>query len=830
MIQSITNFLKEHYPQDLLMPVYGTCPPDKCGEKQPRHRHKDGQWSWAQLDAFQASHPSHMHYAILLRTLCVIDFDSHELHQEWEARFPEMLTAPLETTSKGRHYFFRRSTLADKKRFFDGTKQVPGREDLPIDFKTWTSKPCTAGLLVISPSGRRRWVRSPLTHPLEVISDSLLEAVATPGGKGKSQKTRKGSSAGAAKLARYTQDIGDRRDVASGSKPSVGKCSLALLTSYVEAFKDSRISNYQQWLVAVFGISNVSKENGYVQEGRALAHIMSKRAGLYEEEAVEAKFWEANRGLCDNPVGVRSLKKWAEKDSPGAEGQARINAVSAAFKRKQHHLKANAFMEEDEPHSDESDWIGNRGGDGEKLSKVVGAILKKMRPDIFAKIQEETFSAVPEKGRTLRLLDPNIGMNLVILYPTCSIIDDKLPSPSQICNLVPVEIKNMHDACNRVGVNTQLQLTRGMHGDTDVCELLNMDPKGQRVSYTIRDAFTSKPGKPSLQVDGRTVAVSKSQVKEIISLITTQSSEQLAAVMGATASTWFQLVTINNVFNLVETAEDDAHTSLELIQAMLTANTDIASRIVHAPNAKGKMFNMFYCDPRTNVWELEDHIVLEKLVVDALLAQREHLTRGDIKKLEGETAFRLLHTLAKECSDKAFLQRLDSNPNLFALTNGVFDMTSKTFRPLMVKDYVSITAGWSYDQAAALEHRGAVEEFCRQVLPIDEERAVVLAYFASLMSAQRRILVFTYERKGANEKSTFFKLLQHLFGAYAVSSSKFFGKPKFEQSREQHGGGTENFKGKRLVVAEELKRNAQEIHRRCRCCCRGPLIRKGKLL
>lgn len=93
----------------------------------------------------------------------------------------------METTKKGAHYFFLRSELADTSGCFDGAGQiVVDGVKLKVDFKSVTSTG-SGGVIVVSPSRHKQWVRELYSHPLAIISDALLMAVAVPKGTQRAQ-------------------------------------------------------------------------------------------------------------------------------------------------------------------------------------------------------------------------------------------------------------------------------------------------------------------------------------------------------------------------------------------------------------------------------------------------------------------------------------------------------------------------------------------------------------------------------------------------------------------------------------------------------------------
>eukprot|EP00798_Chlamydomonas_sp_ICE-L_P016971 gene16971-biopygen25889 len=101
--------------------------------------------------------------------------------------------------------------------------------------------------------------------------------------------------------------------------------------------------------------------------------------------------------------------------------------------------------------------------------------------------------------------------------------------------------------------------------------------------------------------------------------------------------------------------------------------------------------------------------------------------------------------------------------------------------------------------------------FVDTVMPVDEERDVVLAFFAGLLPGQRKekkFLAFTDKTSGDNGKSTLMALMCNFFGEYGSSNgTKFLTKGSFARGRDDHDAGLKPMKGVRLLVAEEMKPN-----------------------
>ena len=94
-------FVQANHPADVLMPV-------AKGGKAPLLCHRGGSWTWAQYDALDKS--KDVDYAIILQELAVIDVDSEEQARLLAERFPALRVAPRESTRRGMHFFFARSS------------------------------------------------------------------------------------------------------------------------------------------------------------------------------------------------------------------------------------------------------------------------------------------------------------------------------------------------------------------------------------------------------------------------------------------------------------------------------------------------------------------------------------------------------------------------------------------------------------------------------------------------------------------------------------------------------------------------------------------------
>ncbi|PNH03854.1 putative helicase [Tetrabaena socialis] len=290
--------------------------------------------------------------------------------------------------------------------------------------------------------------------------------------------------------------------------------------------------------------------------------------------------------------------------------------------------------------------------------------------------------------------------------------------------------------------------------------------------------------------------------------------------LGYPAGSIFLGVGVNNgTINVYNGIDPDAgrKTDEELTTLLMEVSPDVIARMKFSPDAKSSNCNgIYYCDPKSHVWTQESNAFHEQVLLSCFRPVLGRMSPADRRHVQSKRGRGdILYAVASRQLHRRFDELLDSNLDMFVLDNGLFDMSSSSstnvvphFRPLEQNDYVSMTAGWSYDASAANDTRHALDAFLRQVFPVDIERRVILTYIAHLLSGRRTIkkfLVLTDRRAGNNGKSTFAKLLQSFFGSLCKSSTKFVCKGSFDQDRNSHDGGLQNFKGKRLIIAEELK-------------------------
>ena len=264
----------------------------------------------------------------------------------------------------------------------------------------------------------------------------------------------------------------------------------------------------------------------------------------------------------------------------------------------------------------------------------------------------------------------------------------------------------------------------------------------------------------------------------------------------------------NCVFNFNIVQVDERHGDDQLVAMWMAAHPDITRRYRFSPDVKSASCNGLYlADPVTNIWSQVHNAVVETTLRTGF-ASVPDLHEGDKKFIRTRRGIQdLRYEFAAQVLESRFDEKLDTNLDLFAVANGVLDVPTKTFRPIVPEDYIRHYADWEYIPNT---DRSDLEHFLAQLLPIEQERKVVLSYLAGLLSGRRyikKLLILTDKRAGNNGKSSLVLLLQSFFSSYARSSSKFVCSPHFQKDRDSHDAGMEPYVGCRLAIAEELKRH-----------------------
>jgi putative DNA primase/helicase len=153
----------------------------------------------------------------------------------------------------------------------------------------------------------------------------------------------------------------------------------------------------------------------------------------------------------------------------------------------------------------------------------------------------------------------------------------------------------------------------------------------------------------------------------------------------------------------------------------------------------------------------------------------------------------------------ACIEKLDADPLLLGVRNGVIDLKDVTFRAARREDYVTKIAGVAFDPKATCPNW---LKFLEKIFPADRLRGYLMRATGYLLTGLTdEEVMFVLWGRGSNGKSTFRETLFALMGDYAVGSDA-----SLLITSKRPGGATPDLArlaGRRLVTVNETEQHSQ---------------------
>lgn len=295
-IQKLEAYLKVNYPECVLIPNRSNVNESDVNGKSPLWAHKnmshESLWDkWAKEGRSNCAKGFVM---VLRKGLIVIDIDDALMAMSFEAQFPAMKATSIQTTSKGKHYFFNRTDACDKHKIFDGSRCLVNdnnpTEKLPIDIKTVCANG-TGGVISMYPSKNKVWSRCIYDYPPIDLPQDLFEYIV----KFHEKKHKKAKVANVLTPASQSVDIDEVRSLSRMLRPT-------------------RAEDYREWMNVGWCLHNIDATllDEWIQ--------FSSQSSKFEEGVCE-DMWDTMR---NEGLGLGSLHMWAKEDNP-MEYKALIN-------------------------------------------------------------------------------------------------------------------------------------------------------------------------------------------------------------------------------------------------------------------------------------------------------------------------------------------------------------------------------------------------------------------------------------------------------------------------------------------------------------------------
>ena len=168
------------------------------------------------------------------------------------------------------------------------------------------------------------------------------------------------------------------------------------------------------------------------------------------------------------------------------------------------------------------------------------------------------------------------------------------------------------------------------------------------------------------------------------------------------------------------------------------------------------------------------------------------------------------HVLAVTFEQEKFASLLDTQLHLIGFDNGVYDLTSNTFRNMTRDDKITMTTGYNYEHVYdAQDYHGELDMLLQQIFPDTDILEYMLCFLGSCLCGKvnEELIHFwtglSNKQTGSNGKSTFVSLLLLTFGDYAMCGHSSIITSKRENSSSANSA-LMALKGVRLVTFQEI--------------------------
>jgi hypothetical protein len=273
-----------------------------CGKnKSPITAHKDGSYDWSKI----YNEDDHIvftkdgYVGIILKDLMVIDIDDKSLVTNWENMFPILKTVVSAETKKGKHYYFKRTELADAYKIYDKARCLMiNDKKIELDIKT-LCETGTGGIIIASPSPEKSWIINPTDTDILDIPQDLLIYI-NKYYIHKSQKVNPSLTKKDLKQIQINEELKDKQEYSEDD-----------ISILVDMLSDSRVNDYNDWLNVGFCLKNISNNT---DTNYPIFDNWSKKGKKYDS-VKNMRIWRSMPSDKKNSYSLGSLKYWARQDS-----------------------------------------------------------------------------------------------------------------------------------------------------------------------------------------------------------------------------------------------------------------------------------------------------------------------------------------------------------------------------------------------------------------------------------------------------------------------------------------------------------------------------------
>jgi P4 family phage/plasmid primase-like protien len=316
-IQNLASTLFNKYPNNFIIPC--------TTKKAPMFAHKSVNgvlpydWTFIKTSNKVIFEPKGT-VGIICKDILVIDIDCNSYIPIFEEQFTFMKECVSETTTKGKHYYFKRSQLCDTLNIYDASRclSINGVPKAPIDVKTIASTG-TGGIIVCAPSPKKKWIHSINDRDLFEIPDALTNYL----------KDNWYESKKPVKLTKDEKKKIVDEFVAKNKNKNTTDIDNELLKDLLDIIKEEKSNDYDDWIKVGWCIYNTLEG---AEEGLKLWDEFSQASSKYVAGTCAEHWTKMTLKKNKNAYTIGSLRHWAKEINKSAY-EAFLEKSTATFTR-----------------------------------------------------------------------------------------------------------------------------------------------------------------------------------------------------------------------------------------------------------------------------------------------------------------------------------------------------------------------------------------------------------------------------------------------------------------------------------------------------------------
>jgi phage/plasmid-associated DNA primase len=273
--------------------------------RSPIYKHKDFQYDWDFIEDRDnnVTFENGSNVGLIVNDLLVIDIDDKEYIDFFEEKFPYMKQVVSETTTKGKHYYFKRTKQCDDLEIYTLIKCITlNQKKIDIDCITKYSNG-TGAIIIIAPSPNKNWVVPIYEKEIEDIPEDLLNFLKVNWSGVKKDKKKDDNDN---KKERMKDEIYN----ASNEIVDIinDEIDINILKGLIDIIKYKMSHSYDNWIKVGWSLYNTYKGS---KEGLELWDHFSKACEDKYDPINCKNMWKTMKVL-PNGYSEGSLRWWAK--------------------------------------------------------------------------------------------------------------------------------------------------------------------------------------------------------------------------------------------------------------------------------------------------------------------------------------------------------------------------------------------------------------------------------------------------------------------------------------------------------------------------------------